>query len=224
MTKDHDSLQNIKVAVDAAIFSVKQEELVVLLIQMKKEPFQEMWALPGGLLEENETSLAAAQRILSTQTGVAHVFLEQLMTFDDPARDPIGRVISIAHYALLPDLPLVLKTTEKYSDVRWWPVKKLPPLAYDHKQIVKEARERLAAKIQYTNIVWSLLPTEFTLTQLQQIYEIILEKKLDKRNFRKRFDELKLIESTGKKREGLAHRPATLYQFKHRKLEYVEIV
>jgi len=224
MTKHHTSSQNIKVAVDAAIFSVKNEELVVLLIQMKKKPFQEMWAIPGGLLEEEETSLSAAERILSTQTGVSHVFLEQLMTFDNVDRDPVGRVISIAHYALLPDLPSELKTTEKYNDVRWWPVKKLPPLAYDHKQIVKEARERLAAKIQYTNIVWSLLPKEFTLTQLQQIYEIILDKKLDKRNFRKRFDDLQLIQSTGKKREGLAHRPANLYQFKERKLEYVEII
>src|SRR3989339_1265417 len=137
MTKHHTSSQNIKVAVDAAIFSVKNEELVVLLIQMKKKPFQEMWAIPGGLLEEEETSLSAAERILSTQTGVSHVFLEQLMTFDNVDRDPVGRVISIAHYALLPDLPSELKTTEKYNDVRWWPVKKLPPLAYDHKQIVK---------------------------------------------------------------------------------------
>lgn len=224
MVKYHESIQNIKVAVDAAIFCVKDSTLNVLLIQMKKIPFEKIWALPGGLLEEYETTLTAATRILKTQTGVTDVFLEQLATFDEVNRDPAGRVVSVAYYALLPDQEIQLKTTDKYTDVRWWPVKKLPPLAYDHKKLIKEATDRIAGKIQYTNIVWSLLPKEFTLTQLQQVYEIILDKTLDKRNFRKRIEDLDLIKPTGKSRTGMAHRPAALYQFKHRRLEYVQIL
>lgn len=224
MIKHHSSPQNIKVAVDAAIFRVKDGALNVLLIQMKKPPFTRMWAMPGGLVEEDETTLAGATRILKTQTGVSDVFLEQLATFDAPSRDPAGRVMSVAHYALLPDQEVPLKTTAKYTDVGWWPVKKLPTLAYDHKQIVQEAVNRLAAKIQYTNIVWSLLPREFTLTDLQRVYEILLDKRLDKRNFRKRIEGLNLIAPTGKKRIGGAHRPAALYRFKQRRLEYVQVM
>jgi 8-oxo-dGTP diphosphatase len=224
MVMHHSSTQNIKVAVDASIFRIKDGNLCVLLIQMKKRPFEGMWAIPGGLLKNDETSLKAATRILSTQTGVSDVFLEQLMTFDNIDRDPSGRVVSVAYYALLPDQEVELHTTDKYADVGWWTVKKLPSLAYDHKQLIKEARERIAGKIQYTNIVWSLLPKSFTLTELQQVYEIILDKTLDKRNFRKRINALELIKPTGKKRVGMAHRPAELYQFKHRKLEYVQIM
>ena len=220
----HPSPQNIKVAVDAAILRINNGALGILLIQMKKPPFTGMWAIPGGLLEEEETTLEAATRILKTQTGVTDVFLEQLATFDDVDRDPAGRVVSVAYYALLPDQEIQLKTTDKYADVRWWPVKKLPPLAYDHKDLVKEAMNRLTGKIQYTNIVWSLLPKEFTLTELQQFYEIILGKALDKRNFRKRIEDLELIKPTGKTRTGMAHRPAALYQFKSRKLEYVQVM
>lgn len=224
MVKHHESSQNIKVATDTAIVTIRDGVLNVLLIQMKKVPFEGMWALPGGLLGEEETTLAAASRILKTQTGVADVFLEQLATFDNVNRDPAGRVVSVAYYALLPDMDLQLKTTDKYADVRWWPIKKLPALAYDHKMVVKEAIDRIAAKIQYTNIVWSLLPKEFTLTELQRVYEIILDKDLDKRNFRKRIEDLELIKPTGKMRTGMAHRPAALYQFKHRKLEYVQVM
>lgn len=224
MIKHHTSTQNIKIAVDTAIVTIKKGALHVLLIQMKKAPFEGTWALPGGLLQEEETTTTAASRILKTQTGVTDVFLEQLATFDDVERDPAGRVVSVAYYALLPDQEIQLKTTHKYADVRWWPVKKLPPLAYDHKKLVKEAMNRITSKIQYTNIVWSLLPREFTLTELQQVYEIILGKTLDKRNFRKRIEDLELIKPSGKMRTGMAHRPAALYQFKHCKIEYVQVM
>ena len=145
------------------------------------------------------------------------------MTFDEIHRDPSGRVLSVAYFALFPDADITLTTTEKYNDVRWWPMKKLPKLAYDHKCMIEIAIERLTFKIQYTNIVWSLLPTEFTLTQLQHVYEVILDKPLDKRNFRKRILALNLIKPTGNKQQGEAYRPADLYRFKHKSLEYVEI-
>jgi len=216
--------QKIGVATDAVIFTVIRGELKVLLIQMKKTPFTGKWAVPGGLIEDHETTETAAKRILKDQTSLNNVYLEQLQTFDEPKRDPNGRVISVAYMALVPSNDLKLKTTDRYSDVRWWGVKKLPTLAYDHSKIFKIALERLRAKLEYTNIVWSLLPTEFTLTQLQDIYEIILGRKLDKRNFRRKVIELGFVISTGKKIKGEAYRPAELFRFKQKKLAYVEVM
>lgn len=216
--------QNIRIAVDAVIFTVRQGELQALLIQMKKQPYQGQWAFPGGLIENQETTEEAARRILEAQTGVKKVYLEQLATFDDPKRDVLGRVLSVVYFALIPDTNVELRTTDKYEDVRWWSMKKLPHLAYDHGHVAKVALARLRAKLEYTNIVWSLLPPEFTLTELQTTYENILGQSLDKRNFRKKILVLNLLEETGKKRTGQRHRPAELYRFTQRKLVQVEIL
>lgn len=219
----HMSQQKIVVAVDTVIFTVKDDQLCTLLIQMKKKPYTGLWAFPGGRVEDAETTEQTAIRILKEQTGVSDIYLEQLKTFDAIDRDQLERVISVASFALISDT-VQLKTSDKYADVKWWPVKKLPELAYDHKQIAKEAVTRLKSRLQYTNIAWSLLPDEFTLTDLQHVYEIILDTTVDKRNFRKRILALDLIVPIGKKRGGEANRPAELYKFKHRKLEYVEIM
>jgi 8-oxo-dGTP diphosphatase len=220
----HPSRQDIKLATDAAIFTVRDGRLCLLLIQMKKKPFTGRWALPGGLLEDGETSESAARRILSTQTGVADGYLEQLMTFDDPKRDPLGRVVSVGYFALLPSEGLRLRTTEKYADVRWWPVTGLPKLAYDHAAIARTALERLRAKLEYTNIVSRLLPASFPLSQLQGVYEDILGRPLDKRNFRKKILSLGLLAATGKMTVGGAHRPAELFRFKRKDLTIIEII
>lgn len=220
----HPTSQSIHVATDAVIFTVRQGELMVLLIQMKKKPYEGKWAVPGGLLGDREKSEEAARRILSTQTGVSDAHLEQLATFDDPKRDALGRVISISYVAVVPSENVVLKTTDRYADVRWWSVAKLPSLAYDHKEIIRVAVERIRGKLEYTNIVWSLLPAQFSLTELQDIYEIILARTLDKRNFRRRVLELGIVTPTGTKRRGDAHRPAELYKFKHRRLEYIDVI
>jgi len=216
--------QKINLAADAVIFTVDGNELKVLLIQMKKKPYTGEWAFPGGLIENHETTRQAAERILKTQTGVEKVYLEQLQTFDHPDRDKTNRVVSTAYIALIPNHQIKLKTTEKYSDVRWWSIKKLPTLAYDHAEIAKVAIKRLQAKLEYTNIVWSLLPEEFTLTQLQNVYEIILGRQLDKRNFRRKTLELGLVTAVGKKIKGEACRPAELFHFKQKKLTYVSII
>jgi len=215
--------QKISVAVDAAIFTIHAGEVKMLLIQMKKKPYIEQWAMPGGLIEKDETSEQAARRILLCQTGVKGVYLEQLATFDDPKRDAAGRVLSVAYIALVPSASVHLQTTDKYTDIRWWSVSRLPKLAYDHRSMAKVALDRLRAKVGYTNIVWSILPLTFSLSELQRVYEIILGEPMDKRNFRKKIFSLALIEKTGQKREGEAHRPAALYQFKKRQLEYVDL-
>lgn len=210
------SVLPVRVAVDAVIFTIVDGTLRALLIQMKKKPYTDQWAFPGGVLEDGETSKQAAKRILKQQTGVTDVYLEQLQTFDAPDRDVLGRVVSIAYIALVPSDHLRLQTTDKYADVRFWDVSKLPPLAYDHKEIARVALARLRAKIEYSNIAWSILPEEFTLSELQQVYEVILGTTLDKRNFRKKMMGMRLVTSARRKKEG-PHRPAELFRFRERK-------
>jgi 8-oxo-dGTP diphosphatase len=211
-------------AVDVVIFTIKEGELMALLIQMKKKPFSGMWAAPGGLIKGTESLDNAAKRLLLEKAGVKNVYLEQLYAFGEPNRDPFGRVVSVAYFALIPSRGIILKTTKDYVDVRWFPVKKLPKMAYDHKEIVEKAVRRLQAKLGYTNIAYSLLPKEFALTELQKTYEIILGKEMDKRNFRKKIFSLKLVKKTAKKQQGEANRPANLYKFIDRKPKIVEIL
>lgn len=214
----------IAVAADAAIFTIQDGVLKILLIRMKKKPYEGRWALPGGRLEGDETAEETARRILRTQTGVTEAYLEQLGTFDAPARDPFGRVVSVAHFALLRSEGVELATTEKYAGVKWEAVSKVKDLAYDHDLILETAVRRLRAKLEYTNVVWSLLPEVFSLSELQQAYEAILGRALDKRNFRKKILSLGLLAETGKKRAEGPHRPAALYRFKRRSLSYIDIL
>lgn len=215
--------QDVKIAVDNCIFTLKDGKLNILLIKMKQK-FPGQWALPGGLIKNNETLDNAAQRILREETAVSDIYLEQLYTFGQISRDPFGRVVSCAYFALIPTADIKLKTGVKYTDVQWREFDKLPKLAYDHNQIAAYAKKRLESKITYTNIVWSLLPEKFTLSQLQKVYEIILNKKLDKRNFRKKLLALDLISAVAEKAALGAHRPAQLYKFKARKAEIIEIL
>jgi len=218
--------QEIRLAVDNAIFTVMEGALHVLLIQMTKKPFTRQWALPGGLVRVDETLDAAAARILEEQTGVKDVYLEQLYTFGRLDRDPLDRVVSVAYVSLIapPVSPTQgLRTTTKYSAVRWWRVSEASRLAYDHDEILSYARKRLAWKLEYTNVSWSLLPRKFRLTDLQRVYEAVLGHPLDKRNFRKKILSLGLIESVGEV-EGGAHRPAMLYRFRSRRPRIVEIL
>ena len=217
-------LQNVKVAVDNCIFTVVEGRLQVLLIQMKKRPFLGMWALPGGLIDEGESLRDSAARILKEQTGVPGLYLEQLYTFDGRTRDPEGRVVSVAYYSLVPPVGLSLRTTPKYEAVRFWDWNERPrDLAYDHEDILRYAHARLQAKVQYTNVMWSLLPPSFTLRELQTAYEGVLARRLDKRNFRKKILSLGLLRSTGQKSKGGRHRPAMLYQFSSQTPTAVEV-
>ena len=213
----------VRVAVDIVIFTVKENALKVILIQMKKAPFTAMWAFPGGLIDPRESLDDAAKRELKEKTGVGNVYLEQLYTFGDPKRDPNGRVISAAYFALVSGENMKLTTTEKYSDVSWFDVRKLPKLAYDHKEVAKYAAQRLQWKLEYTNVVYSLLPRQFTLTEMQDVYEVILGKRLDRRNFQRKIRSLGLLKPTAKRQVG-KHRPAKLYEFKSRRPIITQII
>jgi len=153
------------------------------------------------------------------------VYLEQLYTFDSLKRDPVGRIISVAYISLISAAGMKLKTSDKYTKVRWCKVSEAPKqMAYDHLEILHYAKQRLGWKIEYSNVAWSLLPEKFTLTELQQVYQAILGRELDKRNFRKRVLQLGLISTTGQQAMRGAHRPAVLYKFKERKPKIVQIL
>ncbi len=212
------------IASDIVIFTVDKGILKTLLIQMKKQPFESFWAAPGGLVKVNESVDQAAARILSEKTGLEKVYLEQLYTFGEIDRDPFGRVVSVAYFALISKEGLSLKTTSEYKDVSWFDAKKLPKLAYDHQEIIAKAVACLKNKLEHSNIIYSLLPKEFTLSELQKIYEIILSKKFDKRNFRKKILSLHMLKKLSKKQTGQANRPAMLYSFVHTSPQQVKVI
>lgn len=212
------------IAVDVVIFTIFNQELKVLLIKLKKKPFLGHWAAPGGLVQPDESVNEAAKRHLKSKTGVTNVYLEQLYAFGEVGRDPFGRVVSIAYFALISPSGIKLKTTKEYDDIKWFPIDKLPRLAYDHKEITDYAVSRLRSKLEYTNIVYGLLPNAFTLGELQKTYEIILKKKLDKRNFRKKIFSLKFVKKAGKRILRGKNRPAELYSFTDRRPKIVNIL
>lgn len=210
------------VAVDLAIFTVDNNILKAMLIQRAEEPFRRQWALPGGFLLRNESLDSAAQRILNQKTNVKDMYLEQLYTFGDPQRDPRARVITVAYFALIPWKHLSQPESKKVTDPTWASVHALPKLAFDHKEILNYAVKRLRAKASYSNIVYGLMPKQFRLSELQTMYEIIINEKLDKRNFRKQMLATELLEETGKKDINGAHRPARLYRFKKNKIVFLD--
>lgn len=211
-------------ATDVIILTIRHECLSVLLIKMKKEPFLNYWAAPGGLIRPDEPLDSAATRNLEAITGMRDVYLEQLYTFGRVDRDPFGRVVSVAYFALVPDSDICLQTTENYAGISWFDTRQLPTLAYDHEEMVRYAVQRLRAKLTYSNVVYSLLPDHFTLTEMQSAYEIILGRKLDKRNFRKKVLGSDMIQKTGRFTEGRTNRPAEFYGFTHREFREVQIL
>lgn len=189
------------------------ENLKVMLIQRDLKPFEGQWALPGGFVREHESLDEAAERELREEAGLSNVFLEQLYTFGSPQRDPRGRVISVAYYALVrPSDHEAIASTDA-RDAAWFDLDELPALAFDHAHILGMAHERLKGKVRYRPIGFELLPERFTLSQLQRLYEIILEQKLDKRNFQRKIHRMEILVDTGEVQQNVAHRAARYYTF-----------
>jgi 8-oxo-dGTP diphosphatase len=207
------------VAVDIVIFSIIENDLKVLLIKRGKWPFAGQWGLPGGFVKMNESLEEAAKRELQEETGVRSkdVYLEQLYTWGAPKRDPRTRVVSVSYFALVNPTAVKPFVTgqEQISAVQWQSVYNLPEqLAFDHEKIINYALKRLRYKLEYTAVGLELLPDSFTLTDIQKLYEIILNERIDKRNFRKKLLSLGILEKTKAFKKG-AHRPAMLYRFKN---------
>jgi 8-oxo-dGTP diphosphatase len=199
--------------VDCVVFGFDGGELAVLLIQRGMEPFKDKWALPGGFVRVDETVEEAAHRELLEETGLKNVFLEQLYTFGALERDPRERVVSVAHYALVKLSDHQAKAATDAANAEWFPLTKLPKLAFDHGEIVKVALARLQGKVRYQPIGFELLPAKFTLSELQRLYEAILGTELDKRNFRKKVLGFGLLVPLKESRMAGRHRPAQLFRF-----------
>lgn len=206
---------SFNVATDIVVFTIRADTLNVLLIERAGQPFKGSWALPGGFLNNDEGLDQCAARELAEETGVGDVYLEQLGSFGDPGRDPRGGVVSVAYFALVPADEHALYAASDAASARWFAFDDLPELAFDHAVILHAAHARLKAKLDYSTIAFCLLPAEFTLSNLQTVYEIIKAETLDKRNFRKWVLALDVLQETGEKRVEGAHRPAMLYREKN---------
>ena len=202
------------VTVDIILFTLRESKLQVLLVQRAQPPFKNAWALPGGFVQMVESLEQAAARELREETGVNQSYLEQLYTYGEPERDPRGRVITVAYYALLPrDAPVRREGGSDARQAALFAVDSLPELAFDHAEIIAYAIRRLRYKLEYSAVGFELLPEEFTLSEIQQTYEKILGEQLDKRNFRRRIQQAGVIEETDHMRTGEG-RPARLYRYR----------
>jgi len=201
------------VTVDAVVFGVEDDTLKVLLIERRYDPFAGSWALPGGFVGPDEGLDAAARRELLEETGADVGFLEQLYTFGAPGRDPRERVITVAYYALVDLAAYRLHPATDAAAARWFSVHELPALAFDHQGILNVAVSRLRGKLGYAPLGFELLPPKFTLTELQKLYETILGRTLDKRNFRRKVLATDVLLELDERRAGVAHRAPRLYRF-----------
>ncbi|MBC8000778.1 MAG: NUDIX hydrolase [Leptolyngbya sp.] len=206
--------ETIRVTVDTAALAIEQGALEVLLVKRKYEPFKSFWALPGGFLDETDQSLdEAAARELLHETNVGNVYLEQLYTFGDKGRDPRGRIVTVSYLALLRQEGLELRASSDARGVAWWRVNELPELAFDHANIISYARQRVKNKIEYSPAAFNFLPEKFTLRDLQSVYESVLGKAVDNRNFRKKFLNTGVLQELNETSQEGSFRPARLYTF-----------
>ena len=206
-------------SVDCVIFGFEEGVLKILLIERNEEPFKDWWALPGLFVGPDEGIDYAAERILYELTGLRNIYMEQLYTFGDVDRHPEGRVITVAYYAMirLSGKSELHPVTNYAKKAFWHPVAELPKLGFDHSQIFEKSLDKIKRKISYQPIAFELLPEKFTLTQLQNVYEAIMNKKLDKRNFRKKMLNYGILKELDEKQRGVSYRAATLYKFDRRK-------
>ncbi len=205
---------HFSVTTDIVVFTLRDNALSVLLIRRGEAPFRGRWALPGGFLVPGESLDDCARRELEEETGVSGYYLEQLYTFGEVRRDPRERVITVAYFALIRSDDVKLQAATDAVDACWTPVDRLPRLAFDHDQIIGMARQRLAAKVEYSTIAFQFLPDRFTIRDIQNIYEAVLGEELDRRNFYKKMLASGDLLETGEQRVEGAHRPAAVYRLR----------
>ncbi len=210
-------IQNL--SIDCVVFGYENSILEVLLIKRKVSPEEGKWALPGGFILQDENIDDSALRILEETSNVKNIYLEQVHTFGKVERYPGRRVITISYFALINPDKHTLKPGSETKEVKWFPVKKLPEMPFDHLEILGTALKTLRQLVRHKPVGFELLPSKFTLTQLQSLYESIYDLKFDKRNFRKRILSMKLLTELEEFQKGVPHRVARLYKFDEAKYE-----
>lgn len=219
------SQDGILVAVDCIIFGFDGKQLQALLIKRGFEPEKGNWSLMGGFTNRDESTEEAAVRVLHQLTGMDNIYMEQLYCFSDVNRDPAGRVISIAYFALI-NIEEYNEQMQFEHEARWFELNKIPDLIFDHKHMVEKAKERLQQKVANHPIGFELLPEKFTLPQLQNLYEAIYEAPLDKRNFTRKILSLEILNRLNEKNKESSRKGAFYYVFdknKYSKLEQVGV-
>ncbi|MHA4809211.1 NUDIX hydrolase [Flavitalea flava] len=211
--KSFDSYINPSLAIDLVVFGYHEERLSVLLLNRKETPFRNSWTLPGGFLQMTETFSDTCDRILKTKLGITNLYLEQLYSFDAIDRDPRGRVISVTYFALVNPTQFEIVAGSMANDVKWFEIKELPPLGFDHDLLFRKAWERLKAKILYNPVGFELLNEQFTLPEVHRLYERILDISIDRRNFRRKILDSEYILPTGRRKTGLQNRHPDIYSF-----------
>ncbi|APS38625.1 NUDIX hydrolase [Salegentibacter sp. T436] len=201
------------ITIDCCVFSFEKSYLEVLLVQHGEGISKGKWGLPGGWIKKEEDIDVAADRLLSELTGVKDIYLEQVKTFGKPDRFPLGRVITVGYYALINREDFKVKAGFTASEAKWYRIKDIPDLIYDHNEILQSSLNRLRGKVKRAPIGFNLLPEKFTLLQLMQLYTEILDVEMDKSNFRRKFLKMKLLQEAGGKQTGVSHRAAKLYRF-----------
>lgn len=197
------------------IFTVEKGKLKILLVRKKDEPYKGYWTLPNKIITNEETIEDGINLILQEQIGLNEIYHEQDYTFSSINRNPNERIIGTSYIGLTDSKTIEIKREKKDEiETKWFLINEIPKMAYDHKEIIEKSIEKLKTKLVNSNVLKSLFPSDFTLPELQNIYESILNTTLDRRNFRKKFISLGLIEDTGYKNEGGNGRPAKLYKFK----------
>jgi len=209
------------VAVDSIIFGFDKEKLKILLIKRNFEPCLGEWSLMGGFLKKEESLDDAATRVLYRLTGLKNVYLEQLYTYGDLDRDPVAQVLSTAYFALI-DIENYQEQLSHRYNAKWWDIKKFPDLIFDHNQMVDRALHRLQRRTRNQPIGFELLPEKFTIPQLQHLYEAIHQRKMDKRNFRKKILSHDFLDRLNEKDKSNSKKGAFLYKFNEKK--YKELV
>jgi len=214
----------INLSVDCVIFGFDEDanDLKVLLIERGEEPFYGQLALPGDLISFDEDIENAAKRVLKQLAGLDNIFLEQLYSFGNLTRHPLGRVVTVAYYALIKPSDTNLIPASFAKTAEWRPISDIKELAFDHFRILSVALNRLKGKIRYQPIGFNLLPEKFTLSQLQKLYEIILDTDYDKRNFRKKILNMDILVPLDERQTGVSHRAARLYKFDLDKYEELQ--
>ena len=211
--------QGPSLATDIVVFAIDKADLKVMLVRRGIEPFQNQWALPGGFVRIDESVASCAKRELEEETGLRNVFLEQLFTFGDTDRDPRGRVVSVAYFALVNVAGRSFAAGTDARQAAWFAVDESPPLAFDHGKILSAASQRLRNKVRYQPVGFELLPEKFPLRSLQNLYEIVLGRRLDKRNFRKKIQSYDFVVAVDEREKNVSHRAAQLFRFDKKKYD-----
>ncbi len=204
---------NYSISVDCVIFGYDSTDLKVLLIKRGEKPYLDYWALPGDLIHPKESVDDSVKRVLKDLTGLSNVYMEQVKTFGDVGRHPLGRVFTIAYYSLLKIDDYTLHPSSFAKEAKWHSINNIGELAFDHNKVFATCKEKLKQSVQQKPVGFELLQEKFTLSQLQNLYETILQKQFDKRNFRKKIISMKILKDSGEMQQSVSHRPAKLFTF-----------